>query len=63
MSYICYVYQGDDQVPYMEVLGDLAADAAKARLRQLLRERPHADRAELWDGETIAVRLTQDAHA
>lgn len=63
MSYICYVYQGDNQVPYMEVLGDLTVDAAKARLKQLLRERPYADRGELWDDETIALRLNQDAHA
>lgn len=60
MSFICYIYQSDDQVPYMEVLGDLPTDAARLRVRQLLRDRPHCARAELWEGEDVVMRLRQD---
>jgi hypothetical protein len=63
MAYICYIYQGGDEVPYMEVLGDISAEFAEARLRQILRDRPRALRGELWEDDRLAVRLRQDVRA
>lgn len=63
MAYICYIYQGDDQIPYMEVLGEVSAELAQARLQQLLRDRPRARRGELWQDDRLAATFRQDVRA
>ena len=60
MPYICYLYEGDGQVPYMEVLPDASLADARTLALDLLQQRPHYRRAELWDGEELVSRFRQD---
>jgi hypothetical protein len=53
MPYICYVYPAEGEVPHMEVLPEATLSHARELAESLLRQRPHASRAELWEGETL----------
>jgi hypothetical protein len=53
MSYICYVYERQGAVPYMEVLAARSLEEARAKVRGLLFERPHCNTAELWDDDRL----------
>lgn len=60
MPYICYLYEGDGQVPYMEVLPEASLADARSLALDLLHQRPHYLRAELWDGEQLVSRFHQE---
>jgi hypothetical protein len=53
MSYICYVYERQGEVPYMEILPVNSLDEARARVRGLLADRPHCTTAELWNDDRL----------
>lgn len=54
MAYICYIHQSrTEHVPYMEVLAAASVEEARVRAFLLLRERPHCDRAELWEDDAL----------
>jgi hypothetical protein len=53
MSYICYVYERQGAVPYMEVLAARSVEDARAQVRGLLAERPYCTTAELWDEDIL----------
>ena len=57
MPYICYLYEPEGPVPYMEVLPEASLADARSLTLDLLHRRPHYTRAELWDGETIVSRV------
>jgi hypothetical protein len=60
MAYFCYVYREDGDVPYMEVLSEIALEAAQDRAMKLLDDRPHWTAAEIfYDSEPLA-RLTRE---
>ncbi|HEY9216765.1 MAG TPA: hypothetical protein VIO94_01860 [Phenylobacterium sp.] len=63
MTFICYLYERDDHVPYMEVLPDTSLTEARALTRSLLNGRPHYTRAELWEGERLVSRFAQTRSA
>jgi hypothetical protein len=60
MPYICYLYEGEGQVPYMEILPEASLAEARGLTLDLLHQRPHYRRAELWDGERMVSRFVQD---
>ncbi|MFC3079376.1 hypothetical protein ACFODL_14855 [Phenylobacterium terrae] len=60
MPYICYLYEGEGQVPYMEVLPEASLAEARGLTLDLLHQRPNYVRAELWDGEQMVSRFFQD---
>jgi hypothetical protein len=60
MPYICYLYERDSQIPYMEVLPEASLAEARGLALDLLHQRPHYRRAELWDGEQMVSRFQQD---
>lgn len=53
MAYICYVYEGPQAVPYMEVLQAANLGEAQQQAARLLMDRPHCLSAELWDDECL----------
>ncbi|CAN5208399.1 hypothetical protein BH11PSE2_BH11PSE2_07030 [soil metagenome] len=53
MSYICYVYERSDQVPYMEVLNAQSLADAEVRALALLGDRPHATKTEIWSNDLM----------
>ena len=53
MSYICYVYERQGAVPYMDVLAARSLEEARAKVRGLLSERPYCTTAELWDDDRL----------
>jgi hypothetical protein len=53
MSYICYVYEREGNVPYMEVLAVRSVQEARAKVRGLLAERPNCKTAELWNDDRL----------
>jgi len=63
MPYICYVYEREGQVPYMEVLAETTLVDAWVQARKLLSDRPQCRTAELWEDETKVCTLAQDAPA
>lgn len=60
MPYICYLYEGEGQVPYMEILPEASLDDARSLMRDLLHQRPNYRRAELWEGDRMVSRSEQD---
>lgn len=60
MPYICYLYEGEGQVPYMEFLPEASLAEARELALDLLHQRPHYRRVELWDGERLISRFHQD---
>jgi hypothetical protein len=60
MPFICYVYQRNSDVPYMEVVNAHALDAAEAHARSLLRERPDGLAAEVYLDNERLFRVTRD---
>ena len=53
MSYICYIYERREHVPYMEVLSANTPGEAAERARRLLRDRPLSNLAEIWEGDQL----------
>ena len=53
MSYICYVYERREHVPYMEVLPANSLQEASERARRLLRDRPQCKLTEIWEGDQL----------
>lgn len=60
MPFICYLYEDENQVPYMEILPSASLAEARSLTLDLLHQRPHYGRAELWDGERMVDRFQQD---
>ncbi|MET0294664.1 MAG: hypothetical protein ABW042_06560 [Phenylobacterium sp.] len=63
MPFICYLYESEGDVPYMEVLPEASLAEARVLTLDLLRGRPHYRRAELWHGEALVSRFAQDRAA
>ena len=61
MPFFCYIYRRTDGVPHFEVLPADPPDHAARRAARLLAERSDAERAELWQGETLVRVLTREA--
>ena len=60
MALICYLYDREGGVPYMEVLPERSLAEARVLALDLLHQRPHYLRAELWDGERMVSKFSQD---
>jgi hypothetical protein len=63
MPLICYVHSPGDSVPYFEVLPEQSKSASLHRAGQLMAERPHAVRAELWEGDELIHILERQGAA
>jgi hypothetical protein len=61
VPFFCYIYRRADGVPHFEVLPEETPDQAVRRAARLLAERGDAERAELWQGETLVRVLTREA--
>jgi len=59
MPYVCYVHDPRAPVPYMEVLAEISLEEAAAAARRLLRERPEAETAELWQEDDLIRTLAR----
>ena len=60
MSYICYVYERQGDVPYMEVLAAASIEEARGKVRLLLAERPHCTTAELWNDDQLVQAYARE---
>jgi len=57
MPYLCYIHRRSGASPYFEVLPEMPRGLAIARAGALLKERPDAERAELWEDERLVFTL------
>ncbi|WP_421736247.1 hypothetical protein [Caulobacter sp.] len=67
MTFFCYVYSRDSDVPHMEALGSPTLADAKARARRMLDEHAATMRAELFHDDLRVAIIAPDeidcAHA
>lgn len=57
MAYFCYIHRTGRAVPHFEVLPELTELDARDRAAQLMAQRPDAERAEVWDGDTLVITV------
>jgi hypothetical protein len=61
VPFFCYIHRRTGGVPHFEVLAEESPDLAARRAAKLLAERRDAERAELWQGDTLVRVLTREA--
>jgi hypothetical protein len=61
VPFFCYIYRRTDGVPHFEVLPEDAPEQAARRAAKLLADRGDAERAEIWQGDTLVRVVLPEA--